>query len=87
MKLLNLQLIVAAGKKPSVSYGWSAQKPVVTLVVVNLVVITSPLVLLYLIHNLMQVLTLHVIRGEGTGASYEEALQQAKYDAISGYYT
>ena len=24
---------------------------------------------------------------EGTGASYEEALQQAKYDAISGYYT
>lgn len=24
---------------------------------------------------------------EGTGAAYEEALQQAKYDAISGYYT
>ena len=24
---------------------------------------------------------------EGAGASYEEALQQAKYDAISGYYT
>ena len=24
---------------------------------------------------------------EGIGASYEEALQQAKYDAISGYYT
>ena len=24
---------------------------------------------------------------EGTGARYEEALQQAKYDAISGYYT
>ena len=44
---------VAAGKNPSVSYGWSA--------VVNLVVITSPLVLLYLILNLMQVLTLHVI--------------------------
>ena len=24
---------------------------------------------------------------EGSGAAYEEALQQAKYDAINGYYT
>ena len=33
----------------------------------------------------MQVLILHGYTREGTGASYEEALQQAKYDAISGY--
>lgn len=52
---------VAAGKNPSVSYGWSAQKQAVTLAVVNLVVITSPLVLPYLILNSMQVLILHVI--------------------------
>ena len=37
------------------------KKQAVTLAVVNLVVITSPLVLLYLILNSMQVLILHVI--------------------------
>lgn len=52
---------VAAGKNPSVSYGWSAQKRAVTQVVANLVVITSPLVRLYSIHNLMRALILHVI--------------------------
>lgn len=52
---------VAAGKNPSVRYEWSAQKQVVILDAVNLVAITSPLVLLYLILNLMQVLILHVI--------------------------
>ena len=78
---------VAAGKNPSVSYGWSAQK--------NggdtgrgksgshNFSISAP------VFNPQLDASIDSARytREGTGASYEEALQQAKYDAISGYYT
>ena len=78
---------VAAGKNPSVSYGWSAQKTggdtgrskrgnhdfSISAYVFN--------------PQLDANIDSARYTREGTGASYEEALQQAKYDAISGYYT
>ena len=78
---------VAAAKNPSVSYGWSAQKTggdtgrskrgnhdfSISAYVFN--------------PQLDASIDSARYTREGTGASYEEALQQAKYDAISGYYT
>ena len=78
---------VAAAKNPSVSYGWSAQKTggdtgrskrgnhdfSISAYVFN--------------PQLDANIDSARYTREGTGASYEEALQQAKYDAISGYYT
>jgi outer membrane protein TolC len=78
---------VAAGKNPRVSYEWSAQKTggdtgrskrgnhdfSISAYVFN--------------PQLDANIDSARYTREGTGASYEEALQQAKYDAISGYYT
>ena len=78
---------VAAGKNPSVKYGWTAQKTggdiehskrgnhnfSISAYVFN--------------PQLDASIDSARYTREGTGASYEEALQQAKYDAISGYYT
>ncbi|WP_314642354.1 TolC family protein [uncultured Veillonella sp.] len=78
---------VAAGKNPSVSYGWSVNR--------NggdsgsgksgshNFSITAP------VFNPQLDASIDSARytREGTGASYEEALQQAKYDAIYNYYT
>ena len=78
---------VAAAKNPSVSYGWSAQKTggdtgrskrgnhdfSISAYVFN--------------PQLDANIDSARYTREGTGASYEEALQKAKYDAISGYYT
>ncbi len=78
---------VAAAKNPSVKYDWSAQKTggdtgrskrgnhdfSISAYVFN--------------PQLDASIDSARYTREGTGASYEEALQQAKYDAISGYYT
>ena len=78
---------VAAAKNPSVKYGWSAQKTggdtgrgksgkhnfSISAYVFN--------------PQLDASIDSARYTREGTGASYEEALQKAKYDAISGYYT
>ena len=78
---------VAAGKNPSVSYGWSAQKTGGDTgrgkSGSHNFSISAP------VFNPQLDASIDSARytREGTGASYEEALQQAKYDAISGYYT
>ena len=78
---------VAAGKNPSVSYGWSAQKTGGDTgrgkSSSHNFSISAP------VFNPQLDASIDSARytREGTGASYEEALQQAKYDAISGYYT
>jgi len=78
---------VAAGKNPRVSYGWSAQKTggdtgrskrgnhdfSISAYVFN--------------PQLDANIDSARYSREGAGASYEETLQKAKYDAISGYYT
>ena len=78
---------VAAAKNPSVKYDWSAQKTggdtgrskrgnhdfSISAYVFN--------------PQLDASIDSARFTREGIGASYEEALQQAKYDAISGYYT
>ena len=78
---------VAAAKNPSVSYGWSAQKTGGDTgrgkSGSHNFSISAP------VFNPQLDASIDSARytREGTGASYEEALQQAKYDAISGYYT
>ena len=78
---------VAAGKNPSVSYGWSAEKSGGDTgrgkTGSHNFSISAP------VFNPQLDASIDSARytREGTGASYEEALQQAKYDAISGYYT
>ena len=78
---------VAAGKNPSVKYDWSAQKTGGDTGrgksgSHNFSIIAP-------VFNPQLDASIDSARytREGTGASYEEALQQAKYDAISGYYT
>ena len=78
---------VAAGKNPSVRYEWSAQKTGGDTgrgkSGSHNFSISAP------VFNPQLDASIDSARytREGTGASYEEALQQAKYDAISGYYT
>lgn len=78
---------VAAGKNPSVKYEWSAQKTGGDTGRSKRgshdFSISAP------VFNPQLDASIDAARytREGTGASYEEALQQAKYDAISGYYT
>lgn len=78
---------VAAAKNPSVSYGWSTQKTGGDTgrgkSGSHNFSISAP------VFNPQLDASIDSARytREGTGASYEEALQQAKYDAISGYYT
>ena len=78
---------VAAGKNPSVSYGWSAQKTGGDTGSgksgSHNFSISAP------VFNPQLDASIDSARytREGTGASYEEALQQAKYDALNGYYT
>ena len=78
---------VAAGKNPSVRYEWSAQKTGGDTgrgkSGSHNFSISAP------VFNPQLDASIDSVRytREGTGASYEEALQQAKYDAISGYYT
>jgi len=78
---------VAAGKNPSVKYEWSAQKTGGDTgrgkSGSHNFSISAP------VFNPQLDASIDSARytREGTGASYEEALQQAKYDAISGYYT
>lgn len=78
---------VAAGKNPSVKYDWSAKKKGGDTGrgksgSHNFSIIAP-------VFNPQLDASIDSARytREGTGASYEEALQQAKYDAISGYYT
>lgn len=78
---------VAAGKNPSVKYDWSAKKTGGDTGrgksgSHNFSIIAP-------VFNPQLDASIDSARytREGTGASYEEALQQAKYDAISGYYT
>ena len=78
---------VAAGKNPSVSYAWNAQRTGGDTGSgksgSHNFSISAPV-----FHPQLDA-SIDSARytREGTGASYEEALQQAKYDAISGYYT
>lgn len=78
---------VAAAKNPTVSYGWTAQKTGGDTGRgkngSHNFTISAP------VFNPQLDASIDSARytREGTGASYEEALQQAKYDAISGYYT
>ena len=78
---------VAAAKNPTVSYGWAAQKTGGDTgrgkTGSHNFSISAP------VFNPQLDASIDSARytREGTGASYEEALQQAKYDAISGYYT
>ena len=78
---------VAAGKNPSVRYEWSAQKTGGDTgrgkSGSHNFSISAP------VFNPQLDASIDSARytREGTGASYEEALQQAKYDAVSGYYT
>ena len=78
---------VAAGKNPSVSYAWNAQRTGGDTGSgksgSHNFSISAP------VFNPQLDASIDSARytREGTGASYEEALQQAKYDAISGYYT
>ena len=78
---------VAAGKNPSVSYAWNAQRTGGDTVSgksgSHNFSISAP------VFNPQLDASIDSARytREGAGASYEEALQQAKYDAISGYYT
>ena len=73
---------VAAGKNPSVSYAWNAQRTGGKSGSHNFS-ISAPVFYPQLDASIDSARYTR----EGTGASYEEALQQAKYDAISGYYT
>ena len=74
---------VAAGKNPSVSYAWNAERTGSGKTGRHNFSISAP------VFNPQLDASIDSARytREGTGASYEEALQQAKYDAISGYYT
>ena len=63
------------------------KKRAVTQVVANLVVITSPLVRLYSIHNSMQALILHVILVKVLVLAMKRLYNKQKYDALNGYYT
>lgn len=78
---------VAADKNPSVSYGWSGQRSGgdsgSRKSGSHNFSISAP------VFNPQLDARIDSARytREGTGASYEEALQQAKYDAVSGYYT
>ena len=78
---------VAAGKNPSVSYGWSGQRSGgdsgSRKSGSHNFSIRAP------VFNPQLDASIDSARytREGTGASYEEALQQAKYDAIYNYYT
>lgn len=78
---------VAAAKNPTVKYGWEAQKTGGDTgrgkSGSHNFSISAP------VFNPQLDASIDSARytREGTGASYEEALQQAKYDAISGYYT
>lgn len=78
---------VAAGKNPTVAYGWSAQKAGgdagSSKTGNHSFSISAPVFSPELDANIDSARYAR----EGSGASYEEALQQAKYDAISGYYT
>ncbi len=79
---------VAAGKNPSVSYAWNAQRTGGdTGGAASLVAIISLLVRLYSILNLMQALILHAILVKVLVLVMKKHYEQAKYDAISGYYT
>ena len=78
---------VAAGKNPSVSYAWNAQRTGGDTGSgksgSHNFSISAPVFYPQLDASIDSARYTR----EGTGASYEEALQQAKYDAISGYYT
>ena len=78
---------VAAGKNPSVSYAWNAQRTGGDTGSgksgSHNFSISAPV-----FHPQLDAsIDSARFTREGIGASYEEALQQAKYDAISGYYT
>ena len=83
----------AAGKNPSISYSWqgSRSKGVNAMTGRNVTskngshsfTISAPV----FSPELDASIDASRYAREGAGASYEEALQQAKYDAISGYYT
>ena len=78
---------VAAGKNPSVSYAWNAQRTGGDTGSgksgSHNFSISAPVFYPQLDASIDSARYTR----EGIGASYEEALQQAKYDAISGYYT
>lgn len=78
---------VAAGKNPSVSYAWNAQRTGGDTGSGKFgnhkFSISAPIFAPQLDASIDSARYTR----EGTGASYEEALQQAKYDAINGYYT
>lgn len=74
---------VAAKKNPNVSYAWNAERNGSGKSGSHNFSISAP------VFNPQLDASIDSARytREGTGASYEEALQKAKYEAISGYYT
>lgn len=83
----------SAGKNPSISYSWQGSRSkgvnamtgrnVTTKTGSHSFTISAPV----FSPELDASIDASRYAREGAGASYEEALQQAKYDAISGYYT
>lgn len=78
---------VAAGKNPSVSYAWNAQRTGGDTGSGKSGKHSFSIKAYAFNPQLDASIDSARYTREGTGASYEEALQQAKYDAISGYYT
>lgn len=74
---------VAAKKNPNVGYQWSGTKSSSSERGEHTFSISAPV----FSPELDASIDSARYTREGTGASYEEALQQAKYEAISGYYT
>ena len=74
---------IAAKKNPNVSYAWNAERNGSGKSGSHNFSISAP------VFNPQLDASIDSARytREGTGASYEEALQKAKYEAISGYYT